>query len=411
MTGTRASLKTAFSPLSIIVVVLIGALSLTGVLVLSAYAPELRSGNDGRGHALSRSATGYGALPRLLREMDTPVMLSRGTLGPQAADSLLVLTPGPRPMSDLGGPETRLEHSGPRLLILPKWMEGPLPGKPGWVATTGTLDPEMVIGALPEHLRDGTRLNEIAGESEISLQRPDGTVFGSPVRIENARSLQGDQWVTVVQDSGGRTVLAYSPDDYLYVLADADYMNTQGLRTLGGARTAIALLDFARAEGSPVIFDLTLHGFQRTRSLVRLMLEPPLAGLTLLLAALAVLAGWQTSIRFGPARQSLRVVALGKRALADNTAGLVRMARREHHMATPYAQRARLYVARAIGAPRGLSEVELDAFLDRVGQSVGATHTYSVLAETARTTKNASDLMRVAGDIHRWTQEMTRARQ
>ena len=54
-------------------------------------------------------------------------------------------------------------------------------------------------------------------------------------------------------------------------------------------------------------------------------------------AALAAFAGWQTVIQFGPTLQGGRVVALGKRALADNTAGLVRMAKREHHMASPYA--------------------------------------------------------------------------
>lgn len=409
MTGSKPNRTGGFSPLVIIVVVLVGAVSLAGVMVLSAYAPELRSGNDGGAHALSRSATGYGALPRLLRKMNAPVMLSRGDLGPAAADSLLVLTPPPQP--EPGGQGREIPHAGPTLIILPKWREGPLQGRPGWVATTGLLPAGTVIRALPMHLQDGTSLHEVTGETEIVLQRRNGSAFGASVRIENARSLGGDHWTSVVLDRTGRTVLAYSPGDNLYVLADADYLNTQGLRTLNGARTAIALLDIARPQGSPIVFDLTLHGFERTRSLVRLMLEPPLLGLTLVLAALAVFAGWQTAIRFGPARQSRRVVALGKRALADNTAGLVRLARREHHMATPYAQLVRMTVARAIGAPRGLDDAELDAFLDRVGQSVGATDTYTVLAENARTAKNPGDLIRVAGDLYRWTQEMTRARQ
>jgi hypothetical protein len=197
----------------------------------------------------------------------------------------------------------------------------------------------------------------------------------------------------------------------VYVLADADLFSTHGLKTLNGARTAIALLDVVRAKDAPVIFDLTLHGMQRTRSLLRLMLEPPLLGMTLVLAALAVFAGYQAIVRFGPARESGRVIALGKRGLADNTAGLVRLARREHHMAAPYALLTRAAVARAIGAPRRLSEDELDAFLDRVSRTTGAHATYSVLADQARAAKTPGDLMRVAAALYRWNQELTRARQ
>jgi hypothetical protein len=141
------------------------------------------------------------------------------------------------------------------------------------------------------------------------------------------------------------------------------------------------------------------------------MLEPPLLGLTLALAALGGLAGLQAAVRFGPARETGRVIALGKRGLADNTAGLVRLARREHHMAVPYAVLVRTAVARAIGAPRGLSEAALEALLDRVGRTVGAAETYTALAEQARAAKTPGDLMRVSDALYRWSQELTRARQ
>ncbi|RYG57237.1 MAG: hypothetical protein EON56_02835, partial [Alphaproteobacteria bacterium] len=61
--------------------------------VLSAYAPELKSGNDGGAHPLSRASIGYGALPRLLRDLDVPVVMSRGAMTGRSAESLLVLTP------------------------------------------------------------------------------------------------------------------------------------------------------------------------------------------------------------------------------------------------------------------------------------------------------------------------------
>ena len=225
------------------------------------------------------------------------------------------------------------------------------------------------------------------------------------------RTLSGEGWIPVVTDEGGAPVMAMHAETGTYILTDPDLINTQGLKTLEGAQTAVALLGIIRAQGAPVIFDLTLHGFQRTRSLLRLMLEPPLLGMTLVMAALAVFAGLQAAVRFGPTRETARVIALGKRGLADNTAGLVRLARREHHMAAPYALLMRAAVARAIGAPRSLDDEQLNAFLDRVSRSTGATETYSALADQARAARTPGDLMRIANALYRWNQEMTRARQ
>lgn len=408
MSRLSGSASGGFSPLTMIVVLLVGVVSLAGLGVLSAYQPELKSGNDGGGHALSKSSIGYGALPRLLRDTGAPVILSRGPLGENGADSLLVLTPA------AGAPPEQVEdlyHGGATLIVLPKWNAAPYRDNPGWVTTVGVNRPEQALSVLPDDLREGTGLTQTSGAQPVVLSQPNGRAFGAPVTVETPRRISGAQWIPVVVDGSGAPVLALHRDSLTYVLADADLLNTQGLKTLNGAKTALALIDIARTDGSPVAFDLTLHGFQRTRNLLRLMIEPPLLGLTLILAALAAFAGWQSLVRFGPALQGGRVVALGKRALADNTAGLVRMARREHHMASPYALLVRGAVARAIGAPRSLDGADLDAFLDRVGATLGAARPYTVLAAEARPAKTPGDLMRVARDLYRWTQEMTRARQ
>lgn len=397
-----------FSPLTMIVVLLVGVVSLAGLGVLSAYQPELKSGNDGGGHALSKSSIGYAALPRLLSGMGQTVILSRGPLGENAADSLLVLTPA------AGAPPEQVEdlfHGGATLIVLPKWHAAPYRENPGWVTTVGVNSPEQALSVLPDDLREGTSLTQTSGAQAVVLRQPNGRAVGASVTIETPRRISGAQWIPVVVDTRGAPVLVLHRESLTYVLADADLLNTQGLKSLNGAKTALALVDIVRTDGSPVAFDLTQHGFQRTRNLLRLMIEPPLLGLTLILAALAAFAGWQSLIRFGPALRGGRVVALGKRALADNTAGLVRMAKREHHMASPYALLVRGAVARAIGAPRSLDGAQLDAFLDRVGLTVGATRPYTVLAEDARSAKTPGDLMRVARDLYRWTQEMTRARQ
>lgn len=397
----------AFSPATIIVAILVGVVALTGIGVLSAYGPELRSGNDGGGHALSRAATGYGALPALLRGMGTPVVMNRGSLTASASESLLVVTPAPVTRPDA---VEDLLQDGVTLIVLPKWGTLPHPDRPGWVQTMGVLPPDAALSPLPRSLGDGSRLTTGAGAATVTLRRADGTALGAPVQIANLRTLSGPGWIPVLVDQGGRPVLVRHRGGRVYVLAEPDLISTHGLKTLNGARTAIDVIELV-APDSPVVFDLTLHGLQRTRNLLRLLLEPPLLGMTLALVGLAAFVGLQGAIRFGPARRTARVIALGKRGLADNTAGLVRLARREHHMAQPYALLMRAAVARATGAPRGLADAELDAFLDRISRTVGAKHTWSALAEQASAVRTPGDLMRVAADLYRWKQELTRARE
>lgn len=409
MSASQSMGKSAgmFSPMTMLVLVLVGVISFTGLAVLSAYAPELRKGDNGGEHALSRSSVGFGAVSRLLSLMGEPVLTSRGDLPASAEEGLLVLTPSTG-MSP--APLERNDHIGPTLIVLPKWVVGGHPKRRGWVTILGDNDFRETLSVLPVSLRKDLKLNQSKGKRTVRLRRPSGEAFGAPVQIDQPRTLSGPGWTPVLVDEGGATVLAMHADSWTYVLADPDYLNTQGLKTANGARTAVAMLNLIRDEDSPVVFDVTLHGFKRTRSLMRLILEPPLVGATLVAAALALLAGAQAFARFGPPLRSRRAVALGKAALADNTAGLVRLAGREHRMARLYARLIQASAARAIGAPRGLDGQDLVDFLDRVSRIVGATNTYSALADRALTA-TPSDLMAVARDLHTWKQELIRGRQ
>ncbi len=400
--------KGAFSPLTMIALVVVGVVSLAGLGVLSAYAPELKSGNDGGAHGLSKSSVGFSGIVRLLQATGVPVVMSRGALGPGAQGSLLVLTPTTQTPPDQIADR---EHYGPTLIVLPKWNAVPEQGRQGWVSTVGTVQPSEALGVLPDDIRPGTRIAQKAGVTDAALSRPDGTAMGPALAIETLQTISGRDWIPVVVDQRGAAVVALRRDTQTYVLSDPDLLNTQGLKRLAGAQVAVGILDVVRADGEAVVFDLSLNGFQRTRSLLRLMLEPPLLGVTLVIAALFVVAGFQAAARFGPAREKGRAVALGKQALADNTAGLVRLAGREHRMASPYAVLVRAAVARAIGAPRRLSEPELDAFLDRVGAQSGSEARYSTLATRAAEARTAGDLMAVARDLHRWKLEMTHGHQ
>ena len=91
MTGDRSR---AFSPMVMLVLVLVGCVSLAGLGLLAAYEPELRSGDNGQGHALSRSAVGFAAVARLLERSGTPVVMRRGALSATAADGPARADPG-----------------------------------------------------------------------------------------------------------------------------------------------------------------------------------------------------------------------------------------------------------------------------------------------------------------------------
>lgn len=399
-----------FSVRTVLVLVLVGVFSLSALAVLSAYAPDLRNGDDGEAHALSRSAVGYAGTVQFLRNAGEQVVLSRGPLHGDTDDGLLILTPNPGHDAEA---IKAIRHSGTTLVVLPKWGVAPLPANPAWVRAAGMYAPGLVGRPLNEDGKPTAIISRREGDPRAPvLSRPNGNQIGSDLApVLGLQTLTGEDWIPVVVESAGGTVLAMNRKSGIYVLSDPDLLNTHGLSDPDNAVAAIRMIKTIWPNNGPVIFDLTLAGFSRPRSLLRLMLEPPLLGATLALLAAAALVGYQAMVRFGPAHRQGRAIALGKRALADNSAGLIRLAGREHHMAGPYALLVRAAVARAVGAPRNLSGDELDAFLDRLGKTVGAGSAYTALAAEARAARTAGDLLRVARNLYRWRLEMTRGRQ
>ncbi len=405
---TPGKARHPFRPGMVLALVLVAVFSLSALGALSAYAPEIGNGDDGRGHALSRSAVGYGGLVKLLEGMDRPVLLSRGPLRGGGRDSLLVLTP------PLGREEEAFEklrwEAGSVLVVLPKWEVLPEAARKGWVREAGTLSVGNALSVLPEDVREGLVLTQDETRVAPRLTGGGGRVIAQGAPVQSLRTLSGEGWTPVIMDGAGRALVVTHDDTGLYVLADPDLLNTQGMDQPAKARAALALLDTLGPPDQAIAFDLSLHGFSRPRSVLRLLLEPPLLGFTLCLLFAAGLVGWQAMIRFQPHRHARRAVALGKKALADNTAALVRLARREHGMAAPYAELVRAQAARAVAAPPSLSKEATTALLDRLARRQGSETTFAELSAEADKARNAGDLMSVARSLMRWKLEMTRGR-
>jgi hypothetical protein len=397
-----------FSPVTVAWILGVALFAFAAFMVLLAYAPDLKKGNDGGGHALSKSAVGYAGLVRFLEARHIPVIVSRGRVS-RRAGGLLILSPNPGASAEA---VEKLKFDGPVLIVLPKW--GVVPDRrAGWVKKAGLFAPGQVSSSLAK-LSAKTEIVRRNGAAAVTLTGTGELFDGSSAiplaRIDQLQTLSGPDWRPLLVDDAGRTVLAVGKQAGVYVLSDPDILSTHGLKTLEGARAAAALVDALRAGQTPVVFDVTLNGFERSRSLLRMAFEPPFLGLTLCLLAAAAMMGWHAVTRFGAPRPPGRAIALGKRALADNSAALIRLAKREHQMAPRYVIMTRAFVARALGAPRDLDETQTDEFLDRIGRSREVQDSLADLAATALAARTPSNLIATARRLYRWRLEMTRER-
>ncbi len=393
------------SPLAAALMALVGVFAFSALIVLFAYAPDLRSGDDGAAQPLSRSAIGFAGLVEALRLSGEPVVINRAPLQAGRQSGLLIVTP--TPSTDLGAIEA-LTFDGPVLVVAPKWLTGPDPRRRGWVKKAGLID----FGDGPGKSL-WSRLG-LARRREVS--RPVLQGLGDPypkgmtLRAGPTASLQtlaAPGWAPVIRDETGRIVMAQAPNKRLFVLADPDLLNTQGVADIDTLATALSLVRGLRSGDGPMIFDVRLNGLGRERSVLRLLFDPPFLAVTLCLSAAAGLAGFQAFCRFGAPRSSGRVIALGKTALVDNTAALIRLAGREPRMGGRYADLTAALAARSVGAPRGLGGDALVAVLDRLSAARRLPETLSELSIEARLALTTPRLGQAALRLYRWRLAMT----
>jgi hypothetical protein len=229
--------------------------------------------------------------------------------------------------------------------------------------------------------------------------------------IASFQTIEGATLTPLVVDDEGRTVLARwgEEEDWVYILSDPDLLNTHGVADYETARAAAALIDMISDGDGPIIFDATLNGFARSRNPLKLVLEPPFLAVTLCLIAAALLAGWHAMARFGPPAFQARTFDYGKKALADNSAALIRLGRREHEMGESYARLTRELAARAVGAPRTMPDEELSAHLDRIARQAKAEKSLAALLEEARLAANSARLLSAARALYLWRRGVVRA--
>ena len=405
MSGEVAAQAPAFSPRAILALVIVGIVSLAGLAVLSAYAPDLRGGQDGRAHALSKSAVGYAGAPIFMKAAGAPVVVSR-TRPSRPAESTVILTPE----TGLSAKELQAYPKGRlTLIVLQKWATAPDPIRRGFVRKIGVLPGERGLSALLTSYAKTTVVTYRKGRSRPVLRGVSGPLLEAPPmrlgEIDSLATISGEGWTPLLVDETGRAVLVRSTKTpSIWVLAEPDLLNNQGLASRDTARAALAIFEAAGAGERPLLFDVTLNGYERGRGLGRLMLEPPWLAATLIAVAAGLLMGFHALARFGQPRRRGRAVALGARALVDNSADLFRAARKEHELAPAYAALTRAAVMRRAGG-----HTAEEGWLEELAARRGAAAPDELAAE-AEVAATRDDLLATARKLYEWRGEMTRER-
>lgn len=402
-TEAGAAGRPIFSPVVAAAMVAVGALAALFFVVFSAYAPDYSGEGDSRANAFSKSAVGFAGLVAFLRAQDIPVLISQGLDAEEYEKaSLIVLTPG---VNNRGAEVLAVTDIEPQLIILPKWIAAPDPLRAGWVRNVGLFDEDTIVERLLEPISQASLTQAVGIQSAVLRNGFDGSEM-KPGPIEALQTISGNQWVGYVTDSMNRTIVARQEGTDIYVLSDPDLMNTHGLKDLGTARAAAAIIQSLRANDGPVIFDVTLSGYKRSPNILRLAFEPPLLGATLCALLAALLMGVHAAMRFGAAQQEARTLALGKQALANNSAALIAMVGREHRIVPRYAAAIRRRVARIVGVPPDTRDDVLNDLLDRQRRRNAPTQPLAGLMAEAGRAEDAGDALRVARKLYRWKRDM-----
>ena len=392
--GRRANAG-AFNPGTMLLIVAVGILAFMAMLLLGAYAPDMKSGKDGGPHALSNAATGYSGLVQLAEATGREPRIVRS---PDALDSeaLVVLTP-PAAAVSLGDVLQRRTGKA-TLVVLPKWATQEDEQRPGWVRAHGLLpvyEPQGILApAYPLVVRRAKGVPERLLET-VPGHAPETMRFREPHVIQGVAG----QVTPIVTDGSGR-ILVGEIRSGLYVLADPDLLNNRGMADARQAASALALLDFLNStDAEEILFDVTLNGLGRSRSPLKLAFDPPFLAVTVAIFAALLLAGLQGIARFGAPLRPVRAIAFGKRALVDNSAALIKRAGREKRLGGRYAdvirERARLLFGLSAAAPA--TDEQLDKLNPRAP--------FAPLAAAASEARGRKELTERAKALHQWLEE------
>jgi hypothetical protein len=282
----------------------------------------------------------------------------------------------------------------------------PDPLHSNWVMKVTTLSASLVTSRVLDPLagKAGMAREKGAAAAQLAVPLPSfqPDLPGQTGKIDSLQTVSGANLTPIVLDANKKAVVAQIRGTQTYVLADPDLMNTQGLRALATARAAVGLIRQMRVGDGPVVFDVTLNGFGSAPDFFGLAFRPPLLGATLCALLTALLIGLHAMSRFGTPKPPEPAFALGKRALASNTADLIRMMGREPRMTARYARVTRNLVLKALDARRDSGADREQGLLDDIERRTPGGESFAALAAEAAQTDTRAHMLKVAQRLYRW---------
>ena len=171
----------------------------------------------------------------------------------------------------------------------------------------------------------------------------------------------------IILEIDGHPVLIQLEGTQTYVLSEPDLINTMAFNTQGGAQLTSAIIDEIIRDADTfnlsVDFDVSLHGIEANRNIVKLMVTPPFLAATLCLLAAGGLVAWQGFNRFGDPARLRPDYAQGPVSLAQTAAEFMGIANRAHKTGEDYAALIRRQVTADLGYKARTTD-HIDKILD-----------------------------------------------
>jgi hypothetical protein len=399
------------------------ATSFVAAMLLGVYGADLERGPEPGPNTFSHSALGHRALAELLRSMGLGVVSRQspagGGVGPRRP--LVIAEPdldeSPSRLQDLRREATK--RSAPLVLVLPKWRAGgPRKDKPEWLASVGLLDRaavQWVVQALgepelrevqPRRLRETGRCSAFWG--------PGGAPVELQVEVKPAQLLVPRPGLEPVVGCAGGLLVARRPGTAthppIFLVADPDLLNNYGLGRGENATVVVGFLTEALGA-TGVVFDETVHGFNRTPGLMAEALRFPMSlGVLQSLILLGIIL-WAGMGRFGKPLPVPAGLAAGKEVLIDNTAKLLAGGGYAADSLARYFRQTTRAVAAHYFLPSDLPEGERLARLQRITAARGGSLSLVELEQSIRrlpeSRRGGEPAATIARKLHQWRLEMT----
>ncbi|HEX6903519.1 MAG TPA: DUF4350 domain-containing protein [Thermoanaerobaculia bacterium] len=394
----------------------IAVVSFLASALLSVYGRDLTPKPFSGANTFSDSALGHRALAELLRAMGLGVASRQSFSGGVGPERPLVLAEPDSNLDRLASLRKEAkDRNAPLLVVLPKWRPGPpRKDRPEWLESVELLPPYQVLRVVQAVLEDdapdnlelrlvsGDRLDcELEGGGGLAVSISDANLLVAHPGLEPVVRCRGGSLITRLKAKEGPAV---------YLISDPDLLNNHGLGR--GANAEVVHSFLVRELGARgVVFDETIHGFERDTGLLAEAMRFPLVfGLLQGIVLLGVVL-WTGMGRFGKPLPAPSPLGAGKEILIDNTAKLLTNGVHSEDSLAQYFRQTTRAVAAHYFIPSDLPDPDRLARLQKLTAARGHK---LILADVERSVwklplgpRGAEAAARIARRLYQWRLEMT----